>query len=99
MTRYEIRTSKRADAHQIDQLSRAFGRTAVQRSAAVEAVEVFDGRGCLQVAMWIDGTQRSARREGERSFALAWYDAFGTRGSNHIGWVTGSAAAPQRCAA
>ena len=98
MPQYEIRTSKRADAHQIDQLSRAFGRTAGQRSAAVETVEVFDGRGCLQVVMRIGGTQRHARREGERSFAVAWYDAFGARGSNHIGWVS-ETASPHRCAA
>ena len=98
MPQYEIRTSKRADAHQIDQLSRAFGRTAGQRSAAVEAIEVFDGRGCLQVAMRIGGTQRHARREGERSFAVAWYDAFGPRSSTHVGWVS-EAGPPQPCAA
>lgn len=85
MRRYEIRTSKRADAHQIDQLSRAFERTAGQRAPEVAEIEVFQEGGCLWVAMRIRGTERDVRREGERSFEVAWYDAFGPRSSTHIG--------------
>ncbi len=97
MPRYEIRTSKLTDAHQIDQLSRAFERTADQRGPEVAEVEVFEERGCLQVAMRIRGTKRHARNEGERSFAVAWYDAFGLRSSPHIGAV-GDGPAHERAA-
>ena len=89
MRTYEIRTSKRADADEIDQLRRAFARTATQYSASIDGVEVHADRGCISVEIRIWGSREDVRREGERAFAIAWYDAFGKRSSMHIGRLDG----------
>ena len=83
--RYEIRTSKKADAYELEQLRRAFARTAGQCSPAIDTVDVFAERQCLLVAMTIVGSDADVRRDGEQAFAVAWYDAFGRRSSTHVG--------------
>lgn len=92
--RYEIRTSKRADSYELEQLRRAFARTAGQCSPTIDEVDVVADRGCIVVAMSIVGSDADVRREGEYAFGVAWYDAFGRRGSMHMGRLTNDHLAP-----
>lgn len=96
MRRYEIRTAKRATPQDVERLRRAFGRMLSQGAEDVRAVEVSTLRGCFRVAMEAVGSARQVRRDGEKLFADAWYDAFGPRSSAHIGVLDGE---PVRAAA
>ena len=83
--RYEIRTAKRATPQDVERLRCAFGRMLSRGAEDVRAVEVSTMRGCFRIGMEMVGSARQVRREGERLFAMAWYDAFGPRSSTHIG--------------
>lgn len=85
LRRYEIRSSTSAGPWDIRLLRRAFARVAVEWSDAVERVEVSGPGGRFVVVMDVVGSPRHAKRECERLMAAAWYDAFGVRGSTHIG--------------
>ncbi len=85
MHHYEIRTAKRATPQDVERLRRAFGRMLSRGAEDVRAVEVYTLRGCFRVGIEMVGTARQVRREGERLFLTAWYDAFGPRSSTHIG--------------
>ena len=83
--RFTIRTSKKAIPREIDQLRRAFDRSAAHGDGAT-AVEVSVDRGCFLVAIETSASERRAVRECEDLFAVAWYDAFGQRSSPHMLW-------------
>jgi hypothetical protein len=90
--RYEIRTAKRATPEDLDRLGRAFGRLLSRGVEDIRAVEVSTLRGCVRVGLEMAGSARQVRRDGERLFADAWYDAFGPRSSAHIGVLDGEPA-------
>ena len=89
MRRYEIRTAKRATPEDLERLGRAFGRLLARGAEDVRAGEVSTLRGCVRVVLEMAGSARQVRRDGERLFANAWYDAFGPRSSTHIGVLDG----------
>lgn len=85
MHRYQVRAEKETVPADVAPLERAFARMTsgdqeVLRRAAVAIVD-----GHLVVEMELTGSRRNAVRAGEDAFATAWYDAFGERGSSHLG--------------
>ena len=89
MNRYEIETTKEADPEGTRLLRRAFARVAAQWAHVVDRIEVSGsggggGRGFV-IVMHVAGPRARVPLECERLFAAAWYDAFGPRGSTHIG--------------
>lgn len=89
MLRYEIRSSKKAEPGDVHLLERAFARVAADRSDTVRDVTVSGRAGGFVIAMDVAASPRRAERDCERLFAAAWYDAFGRRGSTHIGRLVG----------
>lgn len=85
MHRYEVRSAKDATPRDIDPLERAFARMVEGEGGVLSGVEVSIQEGHLIVRMDLGGSLRHAERNGEEAFALAWYDAFGVRGSTHMG--------------
>lgn len=83
--RYEIRSWRRPQAGDIRLLERAFARLGVDVVETVTGVEVSAESGFLVVAMDVVGPRSHVEGECERLFAIAWYDAFGLRGSRHLG--------------
>ena len=83
--RYEIRSCRRPEAGDIRLLERAFARLGVDGLERVTGVEVSAASGFLVVAMDVIGPPSHVEDECERLFAIAWYDAFGVRGSRHLG--------------
>jgi hypothetical protein len=98
--RYRIVTSKEARPGETRLLRRAFDRVAVNWADMVKGVKVSgegDGTGGVFVIdIDVIGPPARVEIECERLFAAAWYDAFGSRGSNHIG---SSPASPVRARA
>ncbi len=92
--RYEIRSRRRSDARDVRLLERAFARLGVDGRERVTRVEVSGASGCLVVAMDVIGPPSDAEGECERLFATAWYDAFGVRGSRHVGRLVEVPASP-----
>ena len=88
MHRYQITTSKRADPPGTDSLQRAFARAAIDWAHVVTGVDVSVSDGGFVIGMDVVGSPARARTECERLFAAAWYDAFGSRGNTHVGWLT-----------
>ena len=90
MHRYQIQTSKPVEPGETYMLEQALARTAVRWAQVVRGIEVSGsgggsgGRGFV-IDMDVVGAPARAKVEGERLFAAAWYDAFGLRGSNHVG--------------
>jgi hypothetical protein len=82
--RYEIRSWRRPEAGDTRLLERAFARLGLDEVERVTGVEVSAASGCLVVAMDIIGPPSHAEGECERLFSIAWYDAFGVRGSRHV---------------
>ena len=83
MRQYVIRSSKPATMGDALLLTRAFARKAGAWSHAVGAVRVaFDSAG-FRISMEMTGEPSDC----EDLFALAWYDAFGDRGTTHAGWL------------
>ena len=85
MIRYEIDSCKCADPRDLRLLERAFGRVAAHWRDRVKLAVVGGRSGYLFVAMDFIGPPEDARRHCEHLYAIAWYDAFGVRGSAHMG--------------
>ena len=89
MNRYEIETTKKADPEGTRLLRRAFARVAGNWAHMVDRIEVSGsgggGGGGFVIVMHVAGPPARVQVECERLFAAAWYDAFGPRGSTHIG--------------
>lgn len=51
----------------------------------MKAVVVPGASGSVVVVMDFIGSPDDARRDCERLYAIAWYDAFGVQGSTHVG--------------
>lgn len=91
-----LRTSWVATPRGVDQLRRAFARTATDFSENVTGVEVSADRGCFLVAIETCALERRLVRECEELFAVAWYDAFGERSSPHVSWSSERCSPPAR---
>jgi hypothetical protein len=91
--RYEIDTCRRADPQDLRLLECAFGRVAAEWSDRVRRAVVSGPSGYVFVAMDFIGPPEDARRECERLYAIAWYDAFGVEGSTHVGRLVEEAVA------
>ena len=89
MHRYQIKTCKQTDPRDTYLLERAFARVSVAWAHMVNGVEVSGAGGGsgggFVIVIDVVGSPARARIECERLFAAAWYDAFGSRGSTHIG--------------
>ena len=83
--RYEIRSCRRPETGDIRLLERAFARLGVDGVERVTGVEVSAASGFLVVAMDVIGPPGHVEGECERLFDIAWYDAFGLRGSRRVG--------------
>ncbi len=59
----------------------------------MKRVEVSGPSGSLVVVIDFVGAPAVAVRECERLFAVAWYDAFGVRGSTYTGRIVEKTAA------
>jgi hypothetical protein len=83
--RYEIRSCRRPETGDIRLLERAFARLGLDAVERVRGVEVSAASGVLVVAMDLIGPPSEVEDECERLFDIAWYDAFGLRGSRRLG--------------
>ena len=92
MRRYVIRTSKRANPTDVVRLRRAFERQPGAWHDFTDDVEVSIDQGGFR----IDMEMRAGARDCECRFAMAWYDAFGSRGSTHVGRIAQESAPDPR---